>query len=83
VRAKKGVRLYGAGVSVDENGIHRAKGGRLFYAVGEGHDVDNAAQKAYDAMGTIFVDGDPAGGNNLHYRRDIGWRDVQRLRERK
>lgn len=82
VRAMKGVRLYGAGVSVDENGVHRAKGGRLFYAVGEGHDVDEAAQKAYDAMGTIFVDGDPAGGNNLHYRRDIGWRDKKRLLER-
>ena len=33
-----------------------------------------ARKNAYDAMAKINVD-----GLNLHFRTDIGWRDVQRL----
>lgn len=69
-----GVRLYGGGVRV-ENGRHYANGGRLFYIVGEGSNVIDAREKAYEAMSRVFIE-----GNNLHYRTDIGWRDVQRLR---
>jgi len=72
----KGVELYGAGIKIDENGKYRANGGRLFYIVGEGKNVIEAREKAYCAMAKVHVD-----GNNLIYRTDIGWRDVQRLRE--
>jgi len=64
---------YGAGVKV-ENGRYFANGGRLFYIVGEGKDLMEARKNAYDAMAKINVD-----GLNLHFRTDIGWRDVQRL----
>lgn len=70
-----GVRLYGAGVRV-KDGKYFAAGGRLFYIVGEGENVIDARQKAYAAMSVISVE-----GNNLHFRTDIGWRDVERLRK--
>lgn len=71
----EGIRIYGAGVKVI-NKIHYADGGRLFYIVGEGKTTIDARQKAYEAMSIISVE-----GNNLHYRTDIGWRDIARLRE--
>lgn len=70
----QGVRLYGAGVRL-ENGKHFVNGGRLFYLVGKGETVIDARNMAYDAMSRVTVD-----GNNLHFRTDIGWRDVQRHR---
>ncbi len=74
VRKIDGVRVYGAGIKV-EDGHYYANGGRLFYIVGEGKTVIDARQKAYEAMSLVHID-----GNNLHFRTDIGWRDVQRLR---
>lgn len=58
-----------------ENGRYYANGGRLFYIVGEGTTAIEAREKAYEAMSLVSID-----GNNLHFRTDIGWRDVQRLR---
>ncbi|RJQ27475.1 phosphoribosylamine--glycine ligase [Candidatus Parcubacteria bacterium] len=77
--AKKvdGVKIYGAGVK-KINGRYYVSGGRLFYVVGEGKTVVEARQKAYEAMSVISID-----GNNLHFRTDIGWRDVERLRKGK
>ena len=72
----EGVELYGAGVKVDVDGRHWANGGRLFYIVGQGENVIEAREKAYGAMARVHVD-----GNNLMYRNDIGWKDVQRLRD--
>ncbi len=69
----RGVRLYGASIKVIGNKYY-VQGGRLFYIVGEGKSVLEARQKAYAAMSLIHID-----GNNLHYRTDIGWRDVERL----
>ncbi len=71
-----GVCLYGAGVK-KEGGKYFANGGRLFYLVGEGKTVVEARQKVYQAMSLVSIE-----GNNLHYRTDIGWRDVQRLRQK-
>jgi phosphoribosylamine--glycine ligase len=71
-RKIKGVHLYGAGVKVIGKKYY-AHGGRLFHIVGEGKSVIQARQKAYEAMALIHID-----GNNLHYRTDIGWKDVQR-----
>jgi len=69
-----GVKVYGAGVK-EEDGKYYANGGRLFYIVGEGKNVIDARQKAYDAMSLVFIE-----DNNLFFRTDIGWRDVERLR---
>jgi len=74
-RKVNGVRFYSAGVK-EENGGYYANGGRLFYIVGEGKTVIEAREKAYDAMSRVSIE-----GNNLHFRTDIGWRDVERLRK--
>ncbi len=68
-----GVTVYTAGVKKDSHGFV-ANEGRLLYVVGEGRDVIEARQRAYGAMAVISVE-----GNSLHYRTDIGWRDVERL----
>lgn len=75
VRKIEGVRLYGAGAKMVD-GKYYVSGGRLFYIVGEGKNVIEARQKAYEAMSIVSIE-----GNNLHYRTDIGWRDVARLNE--
>lgn len=69
----KGIKVYGAGVKV-ENKKYLANGGRLFYIVAEGNNVIEAREKAYAAMSHIYIE-----GNNLHFRTDIGYRDVSRL----
>lgn len=69
-----GVRLYGAGVRKVENAYY-AQGGRLFYIVAEGSNIIEARRKGYEAMSLVSIE-----GNNLHYRTDIGWRDVQKFR---
>lgn len=70
-----GVKIYGAGMKLVDSKYY-ASGGRLFYVVGEGKTVIDARQKAYEAMALISIE-----GNNLHFRTDIGWRDVARLRK--
>ncbi|MFA4827065.1 MAG: phosphoribosylamine--glycine ligase [Candidatus Shapirobacteria bacterium] len=70
-----GVQIYGAGMKIIEDKYY-SLGGRLFYIVGEGNNVVEARQKAYEAMSLVNVE-----GNYLHYRTDIGWRDVERLRK--
>ena len=69
-----GVTLYGARVSKKGNKYY-AGSGRLLHIVGEGKNVIEAREKAYQAASLFSVE-----GNNLHYRTDIGWRDVERLR---
>lgn len=72
--AKKldGVKVFGAGIKV-KDGKNFANGGRLFYIVGESKDVIEARERAYSAMDRIRID-----GGNLHYRKDIGWMDMER-----
>jgi phosphoribosylamine--glycine ligase len=76
VMKMKGIRLYGGGVKVVGKKFY-ANGGRLFYIVGEGKSVIEARQKAYEAMALVHIE-----GNNLHYRTDIGWMDVERIRRK-
>lgn len=71
-----GVTIYGAGVEYNDGKLY-VSGGRLFSVVAEGKDVIDARAKAYEAISMIHID-----GNNLHYRTDIAWRDVERLRTR-
>ncbi|MBU1126815.1 phosphoribosylamine--glycine ligase, partial [Patescibacteria group bacterium] len=73
-RKINGVKIYGAGIKRID-GKYYASGGRLFYIVGRGENVLEARKKAYGAMSLISVE-----GNNLQFRTDIGYRDVERLR---
>ncbi|MBI2613923.1 MAG: phosphoribosylamine--glycine ligase [Candidatus Levybacteria bacterium] len=71
----KGITLYGARVTKDKD-KYFVSSGRLFHVVGEGKAVIEARKRAYDAMFLLSIE-----GNNLHFRTDIGWRDVKRLRK--
>lgn len=69
----EGVTLFGAGIDI-KDGKFYANGGRLFSVVAEGDNSLEARQRAYSAIAHINIE-----GNNLHYRTDIGWRDVERF----
>lgn len=72
-----GIKVYGAGVRLDD-GKYLANGGRLFYVVAEGKNVIEARKKGYSALEKVSISGED-GENLLHYRKDIGYRDVKRL----
>ena len=69
----EGITIFGAGMEV-RNGRFYAHGGRLFSVVAEGKNILEARQRAYSAVARLNIE-----GNNLHYRTDIGWRDVERF----
>ena len=68
-----GITIFGAGIDVKDGKCY-ANGGRLLSVVAEGKNILEAKQRAYSAIAHISVE-----GNNLHYRTDIGWRDVERF----
>lgn len=70
-----GINIFGAGIKREGDRFF-TNGGRVFHLVGEGKDIKDAREKAYKAMAKISIEGD-----NLHYRNDIGWRDLARLRK--
>ena len=76
VNKKEGITILGAGIKNVEGRI-LTNGGRIFSIVGEGEDIKEAKKKAYEAMAMISIE-----GNNLHYRTDIGWRDIERIDEK-
>lgn len=67
------ITFFGSGIKRKGNRFF-VNGGRVFHIVGEGKNILEAKNKAYKAMEMISIDGD-----NLHYRTDIGWRDLERL----
>lgn len=69
------IKLYGAGVK-KEGDRYYAAGGRLFYVVGEGDNPIDAKERACSAMARVSVE-----GNNLHFRTDTAWQDVERFRK--
>lgn len=69
----EGVKIFGAGIDVRDNKFY-ANGGRLFSVVAEGNNVLEARQRTYAAIAHIYIE-----GNNLHYRTDIGWREIERF----
>jgi len=73
----KKVTVFGAGAKY-ENKKWKTAGGRLFYVLGEGQNVAQAREMAYNALSLVDVK-----GNNLHYRRDIGYRDLERFYRKK
>lgn len=70
-----GITIFGAGIKKEREGFF-ANGGRVFHLVAEGKNILEVRNKAYEAMKLISIE-----GNNLHYRKDIGWRDVERMRK--
>lgn len=71
----RGVQVFGAGVK-KSNGNYFVSGGRLFYVMGQGRNVAQARKLAYNALSLVSVE-----GNNLHYRTDIGYRDLERFQQ--
>ncbi|MBI2043822.1 phosphoribosylamine--glycine ligase [Candidatus Pacearchaeota archaeon] len=72
-----GVSVFSYGIAV-RDGKFYANGGRLFIIVAEGDNICEARELGLEAMGGVFIE-----GNNLHFRHDIGWREVQRFYESK
>lgn len=69
-----GVTIFGSGIKRTRKKFI-ANGGRIFYIVGQGKNILDARKQAYQAMKLINIE-----GNNLHYRKDIGWRDMERIK---
>ena len=70
-----GITIFGSGIKRQGRKFF-VSGGRVFYVVAEGKDIIDARDKAYNAMKLISIEGD-----NLYYRTDIGWRDINRLKK--
>ena len=66
------ITVCGAGIKMSNNKFY-ADGGRLFSVVGMGKDILEAKSTTYYGISNTSI-----GGNNLHYRIDIGWRDIER-----
>ena len=73
----EGITLLSSGIKV-QDGKLSTNGGRLFSIVAEGDNVIDARERAYATISRISIE-----GNNLHYRTDIGYRDVKRFRDLK
>ncbi len=73
---KSKVKIFGAGVKI-QKGRYLVSGGRLFYVLGEGRNVAEARKIAYNAFSKLEID-----DSYLHFRRDIGYRDVKRQKPR-
>lgn len=67
-----GITIFGAGITREEKRFF-VNGGRIFHLVAEGKDIKDARRRAYEAMSMVYIE-----GNNLHYRTDIGWREIER-----
>lgn len=70
---QKNALIFGAGIKKDGKKFV-ANGGRIFHVISEGQNILDARKKAYSTMASLFVE-----NNGLHYRTDIGWRDVARI----
>jgi len=73
IRKIKNVEIFGGGIK-KSNDKYLATGGRLFYVTAKGKNVAEARKIAYNALSLAYVE-----GNNLHYRTDIGYRDLERM----
>ena len=71
--AKLPGKVFHAGTTLDENGNVVTNGGRVLCAVGLGTNVREAQKEAYELADSIHW-------NGLQFRRDIGYRAVERER---
>lgn len=77
IMKRDGIRVFGAGIGMDADGNYTVSGtnGRIFHIVGEGKTFIKPREKVLGAFGRASIQ-----GNNLHYRHDIAWRDIERER---
>jgi phosphoribosylamine--glycine ligase len=68
-------KVFHAGTRLDTAGRVVTSGGRVLCAVGLGESVADAQSQAYALVGRVRFEG-------MQYRRDIGWRAVERERRR-
>ena len=69
---KDNIKIFGSGIKI-QDGKFYTNGGRLFSIVAEGENILEAKERAYSAIAGITIE-----ENNLQYRTDIGWRDIER-----
>jgi phosphoribosylamine--glycine ligase len=69
------VKIYGAGTKVIKGKIF-INGGRLFYIVADGGNIIETREKAYKVLEKIK---EANSSDLVHYRSDIGYRDVSRV----
>ncbi len=67
-----GITIFGSGIKRKGKRFF-VNGGRVFHLVAEGETLMQARVRAYGAMSMMYIE-----GNNLHYRTDIGWREMER-----
>lgn len=71
VKGCDNVEVFHAGTAL-VNGREVTSGGRVLGVSAIGRDLIEARNRAYNAVGHITFDG-------MHYRRDIGWRELARF----
>lgn len=74
---KHDVELFGSGIKKADK-KYLVNGGRILHVVGKSKTIIDARKNAYGAVSSLFV-----AGNNIHFRTDIGWRDVVRYYAKK
>lgn len=67
-----GITIFGSGIKREGKHFY-VQGGRIFHVVAEDLTITQARARAYGAISMIYIE-----GNNLHYRTDIGWRELER-----
>ncbi len=75
LEAATDVMVFHAGTAVDREGRLRVAGGRVLSVTAIGPDVASAAARSREAAEAIDFEG-------KQYRRDIGWREIQRREQR-
>lgn len=66
-RVAPGIKIFHAGTAYDSGGRFIATGGRVLGVTAKGDDLEEARDRAYQAVNNINWSGG-------FYRRDIGWR---------
>jgi phosphoribosylamine--glycine ligase len=69
----KGVTMFGAGI-IKKGNRFWVNGGRIFHLTAEGKTIVDARALAYQGMSMVYIE-----GNNLHFRTDIGWKEMERF----
>jgi len=72
---KEGVMVFHAGTAMKDGKLVTA-GGRVLNVVGTGKNIEKALEQAYKGIKKIKFDG-------MHYRTDIGYREVKRTAAKK
>jgi len=75
--AIEGVKVYHAGTKSGEGGLV-SSGGRVLAVTGMAPDFKEALKRAYEGVDKIRFDPPGAAASNLHCRRDIGRRALER-----